>query len=177
MLKWCCSGHRLQRLYNPPAATSRTSPLQVDVWSMGVIFYQMLYGKRPFGEGMTQEAMARQGVLLNATQVSAARNHGRGPWLCVWPWCNTMRARAAGGCLWHCCCAACCTGEPPRQAHHSAEATASVTTTCPPLQPCPPLKARLPPGGLPRQPLQSWCDPGSAQRIARVSTCNVWSAC
>eukprot|EP00983_Pelagomonas_calceolata_P104368 1159016-Pelagomonas_calceolata.AAC.2 len=35
---------------------------------MGVIFYQMLYGRRPFGEGMTQEALARQGVLLNATQ-------------------------------------------------------------------------------------------------------------
>jgi hypothetical protein len=36
---------------------------------MGVIFYQMLYGRRPFGEGMTQEAMARQGVLLNINQV------------------------------------------------------------------------------------------------------------
>lgn len=36
---------------------------KVDVWSVGVIFYQTLFGRRPFGEGHTQEQYLQRGVL------------------------------------------------------------------------------------------------------------------
>ena len=43
--------------------------LQVDVWSAGVMLYQMLFGKRPFGEGCSQEKILRDEVMLNAKTV------------------------------------------------------------------------------------------------------------
>jgi tousled-like kinase len=39
---------------------------KVDVWSIGVIFFQMLFGKRPFGDGQSQDRMLANGTILNA---------------------------------------------------------------------------------------------------------------
>ena len=42
---------------------------KVDVWSIGVIFYQMLFGKRPFGDGQSQDHILTNNIMLNARDV------------------------------------------------------------------------------------------------------------
>jgi tousled-like kinase len=42
---------------------------KVDVWAIGVIFYQMLYGRRPFGDGMSQDKLLSDQTMLNARSV------------------------------------------------------------------------------------------------------------
>lgn len=49
---------------SPPKISSK-----VDVWSVGVIFYQMLFGRRPFGDGMSQERLLQDQTILRATEV------------------------------------------------------------------------------------------------------------
>jgi len=56
--------------YLPPECFQMGSAVRisnkVDVWSMGVILFQTLYGRRPFGEGQTQEQMLQHNTIAQA---------------------------------------------------------------------------------------------------------------
>lgn len=49
---------------SPPQITPK-----VDIWSVGVIFFEMLYAMKPFGHGMSQNEIMRNKVMLRATKV------------------------------------------------------------------------------------------------------------
>lgn len=58
--------------YLPPECftVAPTITSKVDVWSAGVVFFEMLFGQKPFGHNMTQEKVFREQVVLNAQQVN-----------------------------------------------------------------------------------------------------------
>lgn len=43
--------------YLPPECFKKDPQInsKVDIWSCGVIFYEMLFGRKPFGHEMSQE--------------------------------------------------------------------------------------------------------------------------
>ncbi|CAD8190335.1 unnamed protein product [Paramecium pentaurelia] len=59
--------------YLPPECFMEQPNIQistkVDVWSIGVILFEMVFGRKPFGEGMSQERIAQERVILNSFQV------------------------------------------------------------------------------------------------------------
>ncbi|GER53084.1 protein kinase superfamily protein [Striga asiatica] len=42
---------------------------KVDVWSAGILMYQMLFGRRPFGHDQTQERILREDTIIKARKV------------------------------------------------------------------------------------------------------------
>eukprot|EP01083_Nonionella_stella_P296327 1006716_1 len=58
---------------NPSAGPAMISP-KVDVWSAGVIFYQMLFGQRPFGHNQSQETILSAHTIAQANGVEFLTN-------------------------------------------------------------------------------------------------------
>lgn len=59
--------------YLPPECFDVDTPRissKVDVWSAGVIFYQMLFGEKPFGNNLSQQKILQQGIVNRSLVVN-----------------------------------------------------------------------------------------------------------
>jgi tousled-like kinase len=43
---------------------------KVDIWSVGVIYYEMIFGEKPFGNQMSQMRILNEGIMLKASVVN-----------------------------------------------------------------------------------------------------------
>lgn len=43
---------------------------KVDIWSIGVIYFEMLFGEKPFGNQMSQMRILNEGIMLKANVVN-----------------------------------------------------------------------------------------------------------
>jgi tousled-like kinase len=50
---------------NPPQISTK-----VDMWSIGVILFEMLYASKPFGNNMSQNQLLQEQVILKSRQVN-----------------------------------------------------------------------------------------------------------
>lgn len=50
---------------NPPKISSK-----VDVWSVGCIMFQCIYGRKPYGHNLSQAAILENQIILNAKEVT-----------------------------------------------------------------------------------------------------------
>jgi tousled-like kinase len=59
--------------YLPPETFEFDRPTKisntVDIWSTGVIFFELLYGRRPFGHGMTQSTIINENIISKAHSI------------------------------------------------------------------------------------------------------------
>ncbi|CAD8134619.1 unnamed protein product [Paramecium octaurelia] len=49
----------------PPNISSK-----VDIWSIGVIFFEMLFGQKPFGQGVSQEKILKEQIIVKSQSVT-----------------------------------------------------------------------------------------------------------
>lgn len=42
---------------------------KVDIWSVGIIFYELLFGKKPFGNNISQEKILKENLIWNSKPV------------------------------------------------------------------------------------------------------------
>lgn len=67
--------------YLPPEtfAVGDKAPIissKVDVWAVGVIFFELLYGQKPFGHNMAQEKILKDKIILKSVTVNFPPKNG-----------------------------------------------------------------------------------------------------